>query len=179
MHWFGNYGIDHYQPFKDKEDLIEQLSALDDRFDAFNDMPYNILYKHYAEKYPDAKFIFVTRDFESWHKSIEKFYIFEQKHKELNNQSGLNNFQKICYSEYLDIDLSGKDCLSKEEYYEYYTKHYNSVYEYFEGSEQFLSVSLFDEDLSEKVLKFLDIDSSVKINKIDFLNHFFYGNGNE
>ena len=172
MHWVGAHGIDHYQPFKDKQDLIQKISSLDDEFDAFGDMPYNILYNHYSKKYQDAKFIFVTRDFESWHKSIENFYQFEKKQKELDGKSGLTDFQKICYSEYLDIDLNNKDSLSKEEYFEYYTKHYESVYEYFKDSENFLTVSLFDENSSEKILKFLNIDSSLKLDKIDFLKNF-------
>lgn len=171
IHWVGKHKINQYQLIQDKNDLIEKISILDNKFEAFNDMPYNILYDHYSKKYKDAKFIFVTRDFDSWWNSIQNFYEHEKMEKQRNNFKGLTDLQKICYLEYLNIDLGGKDFLSKEEYYEYYTKHYNSVYKYFEGSENFLSVSLFDKNLSKQVFNFLNIESSVEFIKKDFLRN--------
>lgn len=171
MHWVGKYKFNQYEPIQNKNDLIEKISRLDNKFEAFNDMPYNILYDHYSKKYENARFIFVTRDFDSWWTSMQNFYEHEKIEKQRNNFKGLTDLQKICYLEYLNIDLSGKDFLSKEEHYEYYTRHYNSVYKYFEGSEKFLSVSLFDENLSEKVFNFLNIKSSAKFIKKDFLRN--------
>jgi hypothetical protein len=179
MHWVGHYGIDQYQKFNDKEDLIKKISFLDNKFEAFSDMPYNILYDHYFQKYPDAKFIFVTRDFDSWHKSIENFYQYEKFQKLVDGKKGLTDFQKICYGEYLTVEFSNKDYLSKEEYYEYYSKHYESVYKYFKNSKNFLSVSLFNENLSQEILNFLNINSTLKINNVDFLKQFYRNTKNE
>lgn len=169
MHWVGHYGVDEYYDFKNKEDLITKISFLDEKFDAFNDMPYNILFDYYLNKYPDAKFVFITRDFDSWYRSICKFNIYHIKEKNIHNVLGLTKFEKICYSEYITSKIIDGVQLSESQYFEYYSKHYEKVFDTFSGSSNFLSCSINDSNLSKKFLKFIDIESTKKINNVDFL----------
>lgn len=42
------------------------------KYDAFQDMPWCLFYKELYEKYPNGKFIFLTRDSDKWYESLVK-----------------------------------------------------------------------------------------------------------
>jgi hypothetical protein len=164
MHWIGNYLEFDLNQFKNENEIIEFISPLEEHFDAFGDSPYTVLYKHFSIKYPDAKFIFIDRDFEDWYKSNVNFL---KKHQ--NENKLLTNFGKICYSKYIEIDFNEDKILSKNEMYDFYNLHKKDLKEHFSGSENLLSVSLKDNNISKKISNFLNIKNNIEFPNIDFL----------
>ena len=66
----------NYQPFleagkDDRERVAKFLEQFLEHYEAFSDTPYNAIYPQLARKYPDAFFVLVTRDLESWWNSIQ------------------------------------------------------------------------------------------------------------
>ena len=167
MHWIGTY-IDvnkEASNLNNLDDLFNFTSRLDDSFNAFNDTPYNILYKHYHEKYPDAKFILVTRPFEDWVASKIKINNFQPE--------PINNFYKLYYNAYgvNDVNVEFSNQITYEEHKNIYNAHIDSCFTYFKDLNNFISLDLNDNFISEKIVKFLGKNSKRKMPKIDFLQN--------
>jgi hypothetical protein len=68
----GSYGI--YDPSHVYEEAFELIN----KFDAFQDMPWPILYKELDERCPDSKFILTLRPTDSWISSMTNTFYTEK-----------------------------------------------------------------------------------------------------
>jgi len=57
-----------------QEDALIQGLKLSEKYDAFQDDPWYMLYERLDEKYPGSKFVLTTRDSEKWFKSCVKYF---------------------------------------------------------------------------------------------------------
>lgn len=77
------YQVGGYWDFRDManqegltwEEIEHRAFELAERFDAFKDTPWPVLYKKLDERYPGSKFILVTRDSEKWIQSASKDFM--------------------------------------------------------------------------------------------------------
>ncbi|KAM0324982.1 hypothetical protein ACHAPQ_008168 [Fusarium lateritium] len=60
-----------YQTLDDKEKRLKALRDVTVGFGAIADAPYNMFAEELFELYPDAKFIYLTRDVSAWWRSIQ------------------------------------------------------------------------------------------------------------
>ncbi|RBR26117.1 uncharacterized protein FIESC28_01145 [Fusarium coffeatum] len=60
-----------FQTLEDKERTLKALREVTIGFGALTDAPYNLFAEELYELYPDAKFIYLTRDVSAWWRSIE------------------------------------------------------------------------------------------------------------
>ncbi|KAI1052545.1 hypothetical protein LB507_009760 [Fusarium sp. FIESC RH6] len=60
-----------FQTLEDKERTLKALREVTIGFRALTDAPYNLFAEELYELYPDAKFIYLTRDVSAWWRSIE------------------------------------------------------------------------------------------------------------
>ncbi len=166
MHWIGNYvDIESMVPPRATiDDLFNLMSNFDDKFDAFNDTPYNILHEHYAKKYPNAKFILVTRRFEDWLESKSSF-----NKKVIEKMTPL---QKLFYSGYgsnnID-DLNFSYQVSVDQYKNIYDNHIERCLSFFSNNNNFIHVGLNDNSISSKLSNFFNLNHEIQLSNIDFL----------
>lgn len=168
MHWIGNYTNieDQIKEGFTIDDLFRVVSKFDDKFDAFNDTPYNILHKHYGKKYQDAKFILVTRRLDDWLESKENF-----NKKRIEKMTPM---QKIFYSGYGSNNVENLEYsyqVSRKQLTNIYNNHIDSCLSFFSKSDNFIHVGLNDIKFSEKMNKFMETKTQIPIINADFLKN--------
>ncbi|HPF12304.1 MAG TPA: sulfotransferase [Flavobacteriaceae bacterium] len=130
-------------PFLDY--LMVKAKRLLLEYDAFQDTPWFLLYKHLYEQYPSARFILTIRDEISWIQSIQ-------------NHFGKDHFPYHLYI-YGDVD----SFRNQRKFIEVYRNHNQEVIEFFKDKkEQLLVFDLSEEDNQWDVLcNFLDISKPI------------------
>ncbi|AWM13010.1 hypothetical protein DI487_03455 [Flavobacterium sediminis] len=129
------------------EYLMEQAQPLFDKYDAFQDTPWFLLYKELYYRFPEAKFILTIRDEEKWIKSMQGHF-------------GKNSYPYHDYI-YEDSDMFS----DSEKYIQVYKQHNSSVREFFKDKpKQLLEINLKEDDKWEKICTFLN----VKVPQRDF-----------
>lgn len=136
----GPVGVDHPEISTIAKELaFEQI----DKFDAFQDNPYPILYKELDQSFPNSKFILTTRSRESWIKSVVNYF-----------GGRTSPMQEWIYGGVGD-PIGNEDIFLAR-----YDKHYSEVLNYFEGREaDLLIIDIIEEDEKwEKLCNFLDTE---------------------
>ena len=121
--------------------VVSMAYDLVEKFDAFQDNPWPILYKELDAKFPGSKFILTLRSPESWIKSQLKHFG--------NSQSPMRKW------------IYGVGCPKGNEdiYIKRFLLHYEEVKEYFKGREDdILEIDLSQGDGWEKLCLFLGLD---------------------
>ncbi len=134
------------------------------------DTPVFCDYQTLDRKFPNAKFIYLTREFELWLPSIRQ--LLARMFKNLTRTDGGSNpHLRRCYGEVFAPLTEGN--IEKDEFlYQCYQRHYQTVIDYFKGREQdLLTIDVSSEDSFNRLLCFLDIDkSSVKQMNFERIN---------
>jgi hypothetical protein len=130
-----------------------------DRYDAFADLPFPLLYRELSQRYPDAFFVLTTRDNDSWLKSMK--WLLSDGH--VLWQHGLLD-DSLLTATYGTYRYHADRLLTA------YHQHNRSVREHFAGSERFLELKLDKGDFdSPKLAEFLDVDPA-QVPKIEKRN---------
>ena len=149
------------------QEAIDELSKIEDQFDAFTDMPYHSMFEYFDNKYPGSKFILITRDIDSWIKSVNKIYSFF-------DIKDFNPIERFVYKKYLDKIPKDRSECTDEVLSELYNSHVFAVSEYFSGRTDLLTLDLYDQDKERKIIDFLGITdtnlTNTKMQNLDFMN---------
>jgi hypothetical protein len=119
------------------KNTFEKVKPLIEKYDAFQDNPWPLLYKELDKAYPHSKFILTLRDTESWYQSISAHF---------KNKS--TAMRKWIYG-------IGSPQASKSQYIKRYETHNKDVQNYFKDRPGDLLVMNLKEDGWEKLATFL------------------------
>lgn len=109
------------------------------------DLPVLVNYKKLDKKYPNSKFIFTVRDYDSWLKSIRNHYRRYPASKRYLAQL------------YFRLKFWGTEHFNKRLMTEKYYQHIKDVYNYFEGREdQLLIINICEREGWKKLCPFLN-----------------------
>ena len=148
----------NYRPLikaaKDDIDRVsEVLEPFFERYEAFSDTPYNIMYPQMIKKYPSAHFILITRNLESWWRSIYGHWILDV----LDHH--LTVLEYIQYSPYIADCSKVFTDRNRDEIIGAHRQHIEQVTAALSGH-HFLHVELEDADLNTKIAVFLGLDEA-------------------
>ena len=132
---------------KIKEEVHQRAYSLLDKYDAFQDNPWPILYQELDQKCPGSKFILVIRPVDSWINSVVNHF-----------QTRNTPMRELIYG-------VGHPKENEKIYIQRYEKHNDEVIEYFKGRpNDLLVIHLNEGKLWEKICPFLD----KKIPEVEF-----------
>lgn len=144
---------------KSKTNLINELKKISNRYDAFSDSPFPVMYEYFDTQYPGSKFILIKRDPDSWYKSILKL-------NEKVNQTVINPSERAFLETYLDnLPILYKD-IPYEDFVLCYNRHIEAVENYFKDKDNLLVLDISDTKKGIKIADFLDKDI---FPKVDFI----------
>lgn len=124
--------------------------------DAHVDIPTCLVFDQVYDKFPDAKYINITRPSDDWLASMLKMnrlmghegdpFIFEEAYCNFYSNTGKNKIQDLTTDEFLFIR----------------EKHLERVSDFFKDKDNYLEVELYDPEIASKIKEFigaeLDID---------------------
>jgi hypothetical protein len=114
-----------------------------EKYDAFQDDPWFMMYEKLYELYPSGKFILIDRDDRSWIKSVQKFYDYSSKAKIARN--------------YFYGSLDPYE--DESSYIEAFRSHRKHVKTFFGKNENFIHINLKDYNAFQNFKEFLGITS--------------------
>ncbi len=118
---------------------FKEIDKFLNRYDAFQDDPWYMIYPYLHKKFPNAKFVFLERDETLWIKSVQNFY----------GRDKFNNVVRRNF--YGDADtISNKDI-----YLEKYRCHNQEVKDYFKSQGSFITISISNNKDAIRLQKFL------------------------
>jgi len=121
---------------------FEDICQIIEPYDCLCDLPYPLLYRQLAERYPDSRFVLTTRSSEDkWLESL----------RNLNLRNGPTDAFRIAYGCY---EVSGHEDRLRE----VYRAHNEGAREFFGDSNRFVEVCWERGDGLEKIARLLDID---------------------
>ncbi len=155
--------VTHFYNYKDiargtfSEDLagiLEHFESLP-KTDAYLDIPNCFIFEELYAKYPDAKFINITRTQDKWVTSMKRIqearshdgdpYIFEEAYCNIYANTGKTKIQDLTDAELRVI----------------YDRHLLKVRTFFDGKkDNYLELNIDDMDLAEKIRNFINGTSS-------------------
>ncbi len=125
--------------FETRNRVCEAAFAEVEKYDAFQDNPWPIIYQELDQKYPGSKFILTTRPTDKWIKSVVGYF-----------GSKDSSMRKWIYG-------VGHPEGHEDVYLERYERHYREVREYFQNRpEDILEISITEGERWEKLCPFLD-----------------------
>ena len=147
----------------DPQDFKHSFYNILEEYNAVADCPFNIMYEYFDKRYNSCKFILITRDFNSWVKSINKLY-------SIVKTDGFDLIDKMQYWEYLKFKPKDiKDC-SEKDLFNMYQTHNNNIREYFYKKNNLLEIDIKDIKDGHKIASFLQKEDVFKNLNISFAN---------
>ncbi len=119
---------------------LREVFEIIERFDAFRDWPWPLLYRELAEAVPNAGFIYTVREPDSWISSLKR-------HAE---KTGPTLARRIVYGE--DMPHG-----HEERYIHIYTQHRDQVMDFFAGRSNFLRLCVEDGLTYPSLCQFLGV----------------------
>lgn len=117
----------------------KEIDLFLNKFDAFQDDPWYMIYPYLFEKYPNAKFVFLIRETNEWIESVQRFY---------GKNKYNNKIRRFFYGHADTINY-------KDLYVSKYEQHNKRVRDYFLEKENFLEIDIKKNSDAEKLQYFL------------------------
>jgi hypothetical protein len=127
------------------DEIIKYAEHVENKYDAFTGYPYNVSYEYFDKKYPDAKFILITRPVSEWVPSIKRH----------SKGMPFTPPRLAAWSDYISKDAKRIEDVTDLELQKLYNDHNKKVLEYFKDSNRFLHLDLYDQEKNIKICKFL------------------------
>lgn len=118
---------------------FEEIDKFLELYDVFQDDPWYMIYPYLHKKYPNAKFIFLERNENEWIKSVQNFYERDKYN---------NSIRRRFYG-------SADTILNKDLYLKKYRLHNQQVKEYFKSQDNYISISISNNEDVIRLQKFL------------------------
>tara|TARA_R110002167_G_scaffold79570_9_gene219410 strand:- start:211 stop:840 length:630 start_codon:yes stop_codon:yes gene_type:complete len=130
--------------------------------DVISDAPCFSDYQQLDPLFPDSKFVYLDRDLELWVPSMQK--LLKKMHPQLTPKTGyLNPVLKRSFEQTFKVSNT-LDPFSKQHLESCYQMHQKSVYDFFSGRDDFLSINLSDSRSFHRLCQFLNISEQSHIN---------------
>jgi hypothetical protein len=141
--------------------IQEEIQQYEPEFKHFSDAPYFLMYEYFDKKYPNSKFILVTRDKYDWLKSFKELLL-----KEIV----ADPVSFACYQEYME-NITPYNIVNStdDELLKMYEKHNNDVVEYFKDKNNLFIIDINDLQKKEKISNFLNILPNTNFENIDYI----------
>lgn len=117
----------------------DEIDRFLNRYDAFQDDPWYLIYPYLERQHPTAKFVFLERDENSWIKSVQNFYDRDRYN---------NSVRRVFYG-------NADTIASKNLYLDKYRSHKKEVFDYFKNRENFISISIAENNDAIRLQNFL------------------------
>ena len=124
--------------------------------DVYSDIPTCLIFDKLYERFPEAKYINITRPAKEWILSMQKIsgkwahshdpYIFEEAYCNFYLNTGKTKIQDLTENELLTIR----------------EMHLNKINAFFKDKENYLEVELSDPEIGSKICKFINISSDIE-----------------
>jgi tetratricopeptide (TPR) repeat protein len=132
--------------------VVEALRPAITHYDALSDVPIPGLYRELAERWPDSRFILVTRDPEAWARSVRGHM----------NERAMSPFNKIQYRPYIGHSRRRVSEAGESELASIHNRHTEAVRAYFESvrgePERLCIAPMAEGDPGERICRFLGHD---------------------
>jgi hypothetical protein len=165
IHWIDQKDYQKSFSINSKYELNKYIESFEQEYDAFTDISFAISYDFFNKKYSDAMFILITRDIDSWIRSMRRHI---QSLENMMNLKIIHPIVKTVYSQYVNVDNKLMSQITDDEFKKIYTRHTETVLEYFKDSKNFLHIDLSDPDIDIKILDFLSINEHHTFPKKDY-----------
>jgi hypothetical protein len=159
-HFYDFKGLD-IGSFEENADGIEKHFESLPYTNVHSDIPSSIVFDRIYKKFPNSKYINITRPADEWALSMQKIallidklnvpYIFEDAYCNFYLKSGKKRIQDLTYDELITIRQM----------------HLDEVDAFFEDKENYLEVELSDPEIGSKICKFMGIESNIQFPSID------------
>ena len=167
IHWPRTIdGINLEEKIAGKEDDLdfvwEVLKTYTSKYNAFSDVPYSVFFKKAYYDYPNAKFIYIYRDYSKWIQSVRQHFAKKQVKE-------VKGFNKVQYAAYLPISkLNNFNELSDRDLITIFTNHFSEVVNFFQGDkEERLGIfNLGNPNLGYDVCEFLGFPPILELPRI-------------
>lgn len=128
---------------------------------AIADTPIFCDYQQLDKLYPNAKFIYLTRDLDKWVPSIQQ--LLQRMHTNIaRNDGGYNPIIKRCFTEVF-ADFTLNNINSGDFLRACYLKHQKAVYQYFEHrAADLLTIDISENSSYQKLTSFLAVESPLR-----------------
>jgi hypothetical protein len=141
--------------------IQKHASIYENEYFHFSDAPYFLMYEYFENKYPDSKFILITRDKNEWLKSFKNLLFL-----------GTEPISIQCFKHYIKhVNEDNILNISDDELLLMYETHNNNVLEYFKEKNSLLHLDIDDPEKAKKISNFLGILKESSFNKIDFVKN--------
>ena len=80
IHWIDQKDYQKSFSINSKYELTKYIESFEQEYDAFTDISFAISYDFFNKKYSDAMFILITRDIDSWIRSMRRHGIYNVSH---------------------------------------------------------------------------------------------------
>lgn len=134
----------------DRERMVDALMPFIDAYDAFCDVPFPGLYDVLARRFPGARFILITRDGESWWRSLSRHWSLSL----LDHR--LSPMEVVQYAPYLGTDRVKVRAGDRNLFIGALARHEKEVTALL-ADYSFLSVDLSDSDKGDRIARFLGL----------------------
>ena len=137
----------------DPEGVVDVLTPMIESRDAFSDVPIPGLYRQLATRWPDSRFILVTREPQDWARSVQEHL----------RQRRLSPYNRIQYLPYLPRSVERITELGEKDLIAVHEQHTAQVERFFQQElghpERLCSVDIKDGDVGERICNFLGLPS--------------------
>jgi hypothetical protein len=147
--------IDLGEYSEDIDGLNKYMETIDDEYQALIDFPACLAYKEQYKKFPNAKFIYLKRDIDSW---VEKF---KQTQGYLSHPNQLV-FEELFCNFYFPTGKKMLQDLTESELREIYIRHDYEVVEFFKDNPNYIKIDLDDPEISSKLRDFLGLETTLE-----------------
>lgn len=165
LHWIDQKDYQKSFNIDSQYNLMKYVESVEDKYDALTDISYATSYDFFNKKYKDAKFILITRDVESWIKSMRKHTA------DLEKMFGLFDIHpivKTVYSQYVNLNNKTMRQVTDEDFVNIYSRHTETILNYFKDLNNFIHVDLTDPEIGKKISNFLNVETNSLFPKKDY-----------
>jgi hypothetical protein len=163
IHWPARHdGVD-YQAMvagheTDPDFIAEALAPVIEANDALSDVPICAIYESLAARYPDARFLAMTRPAEDWVRSIRRH----------TGSRALDPYEKAMFWRYLPGGPETLDAVTDEALVAMHRRHHEGLRSFFAGSRRFKLMELYDPLAGEAVCDFLGLPRQ-RLGHVDYM----------
>lgn len=140
----------------DLEFVWSSLSSLVSRRDSFSDVPFPVLYKQAARDFPDAKYILVTREPNSWLRSVRSHIGFRK----------FRVYERVQYWHYFPNQPSRLSAISTKKLLDLQDVHKEAIESQFALSGNLLTIPLGSAHVGEEICAFLGSTENLELPRI-------------
>jgi len=123
--------------------------------DVHSDIPTCLIFDKLYERFPEAKYINITRPSEEWVLSMQKIG------RKLAHSHDSYIFEEAYCNFYLNTKKTKIQDLTENELLTIREIHLNKINAFFKEKENYLEVELTDPEISSKICKFINISSDI------------------